>query len=98
LGHSPLDPAFHERRPWNEARLLGAKRALFDFAIGSKLRGCDVVKVPISDVVSGGRVRDGGLSWKYVALAPAANKTRTRVRDGTRRTYAIGTEVQKLVS
>jgi hypothetical protein len=27
LGHSPLDPAFQERRPWNEGRLLGAKRA-----------------------------------------------------------------------
>ncbi len=28
MGHSPLDPAFGERRPWNEGRLLGAKRAL----------------------------------------------------------------------
>jgi site-specific recombinase XerC len=81
MGHSPLDPAFQERPPWNEGRLLGAKRALkqqqvwavrfwldqhrrlrdralFDFAIDSKLRGCDVVKVRIGDVVSGGRVRD----------------------------------------
>jgi len=77
MGHSPLDPAFEERRPWKEGRLLGAKRALkqqqvwairfwldqhrrlrdrapFDFAIDSKLRGCDVVKVRIGDVVSGG--------------------------------------------
>ena len=81
MGHSPLDPAFQERGPWNEGRLLGAKRALkqqqvwairfwldqhrrlrdralFDLAIDSKLRGCDVVKVRIGDVVSGGRVRD----------------------------------------
>lgn len=81
MGHSPLDPAFAERRPWNEGHLRGAKRALkqqqvwairfwldqhrrlrdralFDFAIDSKLRGCDVVKVRIGDVVSGGRVRD----------------------------------------
>src|SRR4028118_291768 len=81
MGHSPLDPPFHERRPWNEGRLLGAKRALkqqqvwairfsldqhrrlrdralFDFAIYSKLRGCDVVGVRVGDVVSGGRVRD----------------------------------------
>lgn len=81
MGHSPLDPAFQERRPWNEGRLLGAKRALkqhqvwairfwldqhrrlrdralFDFAIDSKLRGCDVVGIRIGDVVSGGRVRD----------------------------------------
>ncbi len=31
-------------------------RAMFDFAIDSKLRGCDVVKVKIGDLVSGGRV------------------------------------------
>jgi integrase len=30
---------------------------MFDLAIDSKLRGCDVVKVRIGDVVSGGRVR-----------------------------------------
>jgi integrase len=33
-------------------------RALFDFAIDSKLRGCDVVKVRISDIAVGGRIRD----------------------------------------
>ena len=32
-------------------------RALFDLAIDRKLRGCDVVKVKIGDLVSGGRVR-----------------------------------------
>ena len=81
MGHSSMDPAFHELRRWNEGRLIAAKRALkqqqvwairfwldqhrrlrdralFDFAIDSKLRGCDVVKVRIGDVVSGGRVRD----------------------------------------
>ena len=30
---------------------------MFDLAIDSKLRGCDVVKVKISDLVSGGQVR-----------------------------------------
>ncbi len=81
MGHSSMDPAFHELRPWNERRLVGAKRslnqqqvwvirfwldqhrrlrdrALFDFAIDSKLRGCDVVRLRIGDVLSGGRVRD----------------------------------------
>lgn len=81
MGHSAMDLAFHELRPWNEGRLIGAKRALkqqqvwairfwldqhrrlrnralFDFAIDSKLRGCDVVRVRIGDVVSGGRIRD----------------------------------------
>jgi hypothetical protein len=33
-------------------------RALFDFAIDGKLRGCDVVKVRIGDNVVGGRIRD----------------------------------------
>ena len=33
------------------------RRAMFDLAIDSKLRGCDVVKVKIGDLVSGGRVR-----------------------------------------
>ena len=32
-------------------------RALFDLAIDSKLRGCDVVKMKIGDLVTGGRVR-----------------------------------------
>ncbi len=32
-------------------------RALFDLAIDSKLRGCDVVKVKIGDVVNGSRVK-----------------------------------------
>ncbi|HEV7436105.1 MAG TPA: integrase, partial [Pseudorhizobium sp.] len=32
-------------------------RALFDLAIDSKLRGCDVVKVKIGDLVCGGRIR-----------------------------------------
>ena len=32
-------------------------RAMFDLAIDSKLRGCDIVKLRIGDLVSGGRVR-----------------------------------------
>jgi integrase len=32
-------------------------RALLDLAIDSKLRGCDVVKIKISDLVSGGQIR-----------------------------------------
>lgn len=33
-------------------------RALFDLAIDSKLRGCDVVKMKIGDVVAGGGIRN----------------------------------------
>ena len=32
-------------------------RAMFDLAIDSKLRGCDVVKIKIGDIVVGGRMR-----------------------------------------
>jgi hypothetical protein len=32
-------------------------RALFDLAIDSKLRGCDLVKIRVGDLISGGRVR-----------------------------------------
>lgn len=32
-------------------------RALFDLAIDSKLRGCDIVKMKICDLVSGGSIR-----------------------------------------
>lgn len=32
-------------------------RAMFDLAIDSKLRGCDIVKVKIGELVSGDRVR-----------------------------------------
>lgn len=32
-------------------------RALFDLAIDSKLRGCDVVKIKIGEIVSGGQIR-----------------------------------------
>ncbi len=32
-------------------------RALFDLAIDSKLRGCDIVKIKIGELVSGGKVR-----------------------------------------
>ncbi|MCG6120298.1 MAG: tyrosine-type recombinase/integrase [Blastomonas sp.] len=40
----------------NQKRRLRV-RALFDLAIDSKLRGCDLVKMKIGDIVSGGQVR-----------------------------------------
>ena len=81
MGHSDLDPALHERRPWNAGQNVGAKRplkprdiwairffldehhrlrdrALFDLAIDSKLRGCDLVKLKIGDVLSAGQLRN----------------------------------------
>ena len=81
MGHSDLDPAVHDRRPWNAGQNVGPKRplrprdiwairfyldehkrlrdrALFDLAIDSKLRGCDLVKIRIGDLMSAGSFRD----------------------------------------
>jgi integrase len=44
-------------RFWLDRERRFRDRALFDLAIDSKLRGCDVVKIRIGELVSGGRVR-----------------------------------------
>ena len=44
-------------RFWLDRERRLRDRAMFDLAIDSKLRGCDVVKVRIGDLVSGGQVR-----------------------------------------
>lgn len=45
-------------RFWLDRERRLRDRALFDLAIDSKLRGCDVVKVRIGDLVSGGAIRN----------------------------------------
>ncbi|MGC9271642.1 tyrosine-type recombinase/integrase [Acidiphilium sp.] len=62
-GHKPgAKRAFKPQQVWairfwldHHQRLRD--RALFDLAIDSKLRGCDVVKIKIGDLVSGGRIK-----------------------------------------
>lgn len=44
-------------RFWLDRERRVRDRALFDLAIDSKVRGCDIVKLKIGDRVSGGRVR-----------------------------------------
>ena len=44
-------------RFWLDRERRVHDRALFDLAIDSKLRGCDVVKIRIGELFSGGRVR-----------------------------------------
>ena len=44
-------------RFWLDHQSRLRDHAMFDLAIDSKLRGCDVVKMKIGDVVLGGRVR-----------------------------------------
>jgi site-specific recombinase XerC len=45
-------------RFWLDCERRMRDRAVFDLAIDSKLRGCDIVKLKIDDLVSGGRVRN----------------------------------------
>ena len=52
----------HPKQVWAVRFWLGQEhrlrdRALFDLAIDSKLRGCDLVKVRIGELVSGARIR-----------------------------------------
>ena len=44
-------------RFWLDRERRLRDRALFDLAIDSKLRGCDVIKIRVGDLVSCGRVR-----------------------------------------
>lgn len=54
----PLKPKqVWEIRFWLEQERRLRDRALFDLAIDSKLRGCDLVNIRIGDLVSGGRLR-----------------------------------------
>jgi photosystem II stability/assembly factor-like uncharacterized protein len=48
----------------------------------------------VGTAAGGFETRDGGATWTKVALAPAANKIRTRAADGTPMVYASGTEIQ----
>ena len=49
-------------RFWLDSERRLRDRALFDLAIDSKLRSCDVVKVRIGDLVSGGGVRSRAIA------------------------------------
>ena len=100
----PLKPKqVWEIRFWWERERRLRDRALFDLAIDSKLRGCDLVKVRIGDPVSGGRVRGRamviqqktGRPVKFELLEPA----RTSILDwlerrgGTVEDYAFPSRI-----
>lgn len=46
------------------------ERALFDLAIDSKLRGCDLVKMKIGDLVSGGQIRTRAILMQQKTSRP----------------------------
>lgn len=45
-------------------------RALFDLAIDSKLRGCDLVRMKIGDIVTGGQIRTRAIVMKQKTHRP----------------------------
>src|SRR3954462_32646 len=72
---------------WVRLQLEGRKRdlALFNLAIDSKLRGCDLVSVRVQDVGAGGRVRDRGTVIQRKTGRPVqfeiTEQTRSSIRD-----------------
>ena len=68
-------------RFWLDRECRLRDRAMFDLAIDSKLRGCDIVKMKIGDIVRGGQVRSRaiviqqktGRLVQFELLEPARN-------------------------
>lgn len=70
MGHSIHDPSVSGRPAWNAGQTGGAKRPLKPKDVWSirfwleqehRLRDCDLVKLKIGDIVSGGRIRHRAL-------------------------------------
>lgn len=53
----------------NERRRV-RDRAMFDLAIDSKLRGCDLVRMKIGDIVNGGQVRTRAIVMQQKTSRP----------------------------
>lgn len=55
-------------------------RAMFDIAVHSKLRGCDVVKLRIGDVVVGGQVRQTSMMIQQKTGTPVSRSATPPVK------------------
>lgn len=55
-------------------------KALFDLAIDSKLRGCDLVKIKIGDVVAGADVRNRAIVIQHKTNRPVQFELTADVR------------------
>ena len=64
-------------------------RAMFDIAIDSKLRGCDVVKPRIGDVVVGGQVRQRSMVIQQKTGTPVSFEIGETARESLRLWLAI---------
>ena len=90
-------------RFWLDRERRLRDRAMFDLAIDSKLRGCDIVKIKMGDLVSGGRVRPRaivvqqktGRPVQFELLEPARGSLLTwfEFRGGTLDDYAIPSRI-----
>lgn len=86
-------------RFWLDRERRLRDRALFDLAIDSKLRGCDVVRIRIGDLVSGGRVRTRAtvvqkktgrpVQFELLEAARSSLQTWLERRGGTLEDYAF---------
>jgi hypothetical protein len=61
-------------RFWLDRERRLRDRAMFDLAIDSKLRGCDVVKVKIGDLVIGGHVRSRAIVIQQKTARAGGNR------------------------
>lgn len=64
-------------------------RAMFDIAIDSKLRGCDVVKLRIGDIVVGGQVRQRSMVIQQKTGTPVSFEIGETARESLRAWLAI---------
>ena len=70
-------------RFWLDRERRVRDRALFDLAIDSKLRGCDLVKLRIGDLVSGGRVRSRAIVVQRKTRRPCSSSCSNRPAPGS---------------
>jgi integrase len=92
-------------RFWLDRERRVRDRALFDLAIDSKLRGCDVVKIRISELVSGGRVRTRAtvvqqktgrpVQFELLEAARSSLQAWLECRGGTIEDYAFPSRVDR---
>ena len=57
-------------RFWLDHQQRIRDQALFDLAIDSKLRGCDLVKIKIGDIVSGGQIKSRAIVVQQKTRSP----------------------------
>lgn len=92
-------------RFWLDRERRLRDRALFDLAIDSKLRGCDVVKMRIGDVVSGASIRSRALvvqqktgkpvQFELMEAARASLLTWLELRGGSVEQYVFPSRIER---